>query len=297
MGDEQDSSVTDPTGRIWETDNLYVVGPALLPTIGSPNPMLSGVALSRRTADELAPEPLTGAVETDFTPLFDGTERSFRRWKSVGPGAFALEDGLLVAQPLGDQTVGFYAAETFADYVLRLQFRLPGPVDSSGKVIANSGVFLRFRHPHTAWPDVNALQPLAQGNPAWVASVTGFEVQIDEQGRPDFADKHRTGAVYGIPAGQGGEPQEQTFQAGPVLQPGTWYEFEITVTGDRYVSRLGPVQAGQPTAFTQIAGFTKPAGRYQDRGLAPAAGNSSGYIGLQAYVGKVAFRHIRIQER
>ncbi len=297
MGDEQSSSVTDPTGRIWETDNLYVVGPALLPTIGSPNPMLSGVALTRRTADKLAPGPLTDDAEAGFTPLFDGTERSFLRWRSAGPGAFALQDGLLVAQPLGDQTVVFYAAETFTDYVLRLQFRLPGPVDSFGKVIANSGVLLRFRYPHTAWPDVNALEPRAQGNPAWVASVTGFEVQIDEQGRPDFADQHRTGAVYGIPAGQGGEPQEQTFQAGPVLQPGTWYEFEIAVTGDQYVSRLGPVQAGQQTAFAQIADFTKPAGRYQDRGLAPAAGNSSGYIGLQAYVGKVAFRHIRIQER
>jgi choline dehydrogenase-like flavoprotein len=296
MGDERNSSVTDPTGRIWEIDNLHVVGPALLPTIGSPNPMLSGVALARRTADTLAPRPLTDAAEADFIPLFDGTERSFLRWKSAGPGAFALQDGLLVAQPLGDQTVGFYAAETFADYVLRLQFRLSGPVDSFGKVIANSGVFLRFRYPHTTWPDVNALEPLAQGNPAWVASVTGFEVQIDEQGRPDFGDKHRTGAVYGIPAGQGGEPQEQTFQAGPVLQPGTWYEFEITVAGDQYVSRLGPVQAGQQTAFTQTVSFTKPAGTYQDRGLAPAAGNSSGYIGLQAYVGKVAFRHIRIQK-
>ena len=295
MGDEQNSSVTDPTGRIWEIDNLHVVGPALLPTIGSPNPMLSGVALARRTADTLAPRPLTDAAEADFIPLFDGTERSFLRWKSAGPGAFALQDGLLVAQPLGDQTVGFYAAETFADYVLRLQFRLSGPVDSFGKVIANSGVFLRFRYPHTTWPDVNALEPLAQGNPAWVASVTGFEVQIDEQGRPDFGDKHRTGAVYGIPAGQGGEPQGQTFQAGPVLQPGIWYEFEITVAGDQYVSRLGPVQAGQQTAFTQTVSFTKPAGEYQDRGLAPAAGNSSGYIGLQAYVGKVAFRHIRIQ--
>ncbi|SDZ23522.1 Choline dehydrogenase [Geodermatophilus africanus] len=301
MGDDPNTSVTDPTGRIWEVDNLYVVGPALLPTIGSPNPMLSGVALTRRTADKLAPTPLAVTPEANFISLFDGTERTFQRWRSAGPGTFALQDGLLVAQPSGDQTVFFYAAETFTDYVLRLQFRLPGPVDSFGKVIGNSGVFLRFRYPHTRWPDVNAVQPLAQGNPAWVASVTGFEVQIDEQGRPDFGDKHRTGAVYGIPAGQGGEPQEQTFQAGPVLQPGTWYEFEITVTsdpaGDQYVSKVGPVQAGQPTVFTQVASFTKPADKYQNRGLAPAAGNSSGYIGLQAYISKVAFRHIRIQEK
>ena len=69
------------------------------------------------------------------------------------------------------------------------------------------------------------------------------------------------------------------------------------MAGDQYVSRLGPVQAGQQTAFAQITSFTKPAGAYKDRGLAPVAGNSSGYIGLQAYVGKVAFRHIRIQKK
>ncbi|MDP9442193.1 MAG: DUF1080 domain-containing protein, partial [Actinomycetota bacterium] len=297
MGDDPNTSVTDPNGRIWETDNLYVVGPALLPTIGSPNPMLSGVALSRRTADKIGPKPLILPAEANFTALFDGTERTFQRWRSAGPGAFALQDGLLVAQPAGDQAVLFYAAETFTDYVLRLQFRVPGPVDSSGKAIGNSGVFLRFRYPDPTWDFVNQVQPLAQKNPAWVATVTGFEVQIDEQGIPDFGAKHRTGALYGIPAGEGGEQQEQTYRPGPVLQPGTWYEFEITVAGDHYVVQLGQVQDGQPTAFNQVADFTRPQGKYQNRGLAPAADPASGYIGLQAHTGKIAFRRIRIQEQ
>jgi len=39
----------------------------------------------------------------------------------------------LVAQSFADHSVFFYAAETFANYVLRLQFRLPGPTDSFGK--------------------------------------------------------------------------------------------------------------------------------------------------------------------
>jgi len=34
MGDQQDVSITDQVGRIWETDNLFAVGPALLPTMG-----------------------------------------------------------------------------------------------------------------------------------------------------------------------------------------------------------------------------------------------------------------------
>jgi len=297
MGDQQNSSITDESGRIWETDNLYVVGPALLPTMGSPNPMLSGVALSRRTADKVITRSPALAVEAGFTSLFDGTEKTFQRWRIAGPGAFALRDGLLVAQPGPDHSVLFYAAESFADYVLRLQFRLPGPVDQFGKIIGNSGVFLRFRYPHTQWADVNQQEPNASTNPAWVAVATGFEVQIDEQGRTDFAEKHRTGAIYNIPTGQGGEPKEQDYTEGPILGPGKWYEFEIEVVGDKYSVSLGEVIEGQQTVSTNVAIFNKPAGKYQDRGLAPAANNSSGYIGVQAYIGKTAFRHIRIQKK
>jgi hypothetical protein len=295
MGEKKESSVTDDTGRVWQTDNLYVAGPALLPTMGSPNPMLSGVALARRTADKLATDAPVLAVEAGFSALFDGKEKTFQRWKSVGPGAFALQDGLLIAQPAGDHAVLFYAAERFGNFVVRLQFRLPGAVDPFGKAIGNSGVFLRFRYPHTKWADVNQQEPKAQGNAAWVAAVTGFEVQIDEQGKDDYAEKHRTGAIYNIPTGQGGEPQEQTFTAGPVLQPKKWYEFEIEVTGDQYTVRLGEVVNG-PTAFADLAKFTKPAGKYLDRGLPAAADNSSGYIGVQAHTEKVAFRHVRVKK-
>jgi len=80
-------------------DNLYVAGPALLPRIGSPNPMLSGVALSRRTAEHLIPPSAITAPEAGFDYLFDGTEKTFQKWRSAGPGSFALIDGMLVAQP------------------------------------------------------------------------------------------------------------------------------------------------------------------------------------------------------
>jgi hypothetical protein len=189
----------------------------------------------------------------------------------------------------------FYAAERFADYVLRAQFRLPGPIDQFGKAIGNSGVFVRFRFPHTRWADVNQQEPQAQGNAAWVAAVTGFEVQIDEQGKDDFADKHRTGAFYNVPTGQGGEPQDQAFTPGQILQPAKWYEFEIRVSGDTYTVGLGEVSSG-PTVFQQVSSFTKPAGKYVGRGVAPAADNSSGYVGVQAHTEKVAFRHIRIKK-
>ena len=67
------------------------------------------------------------------------------------------------------------------------------------------------------------------------------------------------------------------------------------MVGDQYTVRLGEVVGGQATVFQQISSFQKPAGKYTDRGLAPAADSSSGYIGVQAHTDKVAFRHIRIK--
>lgn len=298
MGDASASSVTDHTGRIWEVDNLYAVGPALLPTIGSPNPMLSGVGLARRTARKLIAAPAATPLEAGFRFLFDGTERTFQRWRSAGPGSFALVDGTLVAQPRGDHTAFFYAAETFDDFTLRLQFLLPGPVDQFGKVIGNSGVFVRFRFPHTKWPDVNQIRPQAANNAAWVASETGFEIQIDEQGRPSFLDRHRTGAVYDIPAGEviNGvpSPSEQQFTPGPVLLPLHWYEFEIAVQGNLYVTRIRDAQVAN-AQFQQVSTFQKPAGQYQNRGLPKSTDSRSGYVGIQAHSSSVLFRHVRIK--
>src|SRR6185503_18100593 len=47
------ASVTTPNARFHHVVNAYVAGPALLPSLGSPNPMLSGVALARRIAEHL----------------------------------------------------------------------------------------------------------------------------------------------------------------------------------------------------------------------------------------------------
>jgi choline dehydrogenase-like flavoprotein len=57
MGEDPKTSVTDSYGRFHGIENAYVVGPALFPTIGSPNPMLMGLALARRLGDHLLPPP------------------------------------------------------------------------------------------------------------------------------------------------------------------------------------------------------------------------------------------------
>ena len=312
MGSDPATSVTDEFGRIWELENLYVVGPALLPTIGSPNPMLSGTALSRRTAERIVGAGALPPLEKGFDFLFDGSERTYQRWRSAGPGSFALVDGLLVAEPgppasiddegvlapVAAHSVFVYAAEQFDDFVLRLQFRLAGPAGNrSGRPVDNSGVLLRFHAPHARGPDLptNAdpvMSQMVAADPAWVAAFTGFEVQIDERARPDGADRHRTGAVYAIPTNPGGL---QDFRAAGDLQPGPWHDMEVTVRRHRYTVVVDG---------TRTADFLNPRNDFvidppglplRLRGLPRSEEPQSGYIGIQAHTGHVAFRSIMLR--
>jgi choline dehydrogenase-like flavoprotein len=273
MGSDPSASVTTPNARFHHVVNAYVAGPALLPTIGSPNPMLSGVALARRLGDRLVaplPAPL---LEPGFQSLFDGTAASFAHWAQAGPGAMALDttEGVMAAQPGPDLGLWYFADKGFADFVLRLQFR----IDSLGD---NSGVFLRFRDPRLPVPGLG--DPRVNTDPAWIAVDTGFEAQIDETARPDGADMHRTGALYAIPTAG---PGAQTYSRGSALQPGAWNDYEVAVSGDTYRVCLN----GHLTTT-----YTNPdAGRAVSADQDPA----SGFIGLQQHTGAVAFRAIRIK--
>ena len=309
MGTDPATSVTDDFGRIWELDNCYVVGPAVLPRMGSPNPMLTGIALSRRTAERLFAAPAVPAAESGFDYLFDGTEKTFQRWRSAGPGSFALLDGMLIAQPgnpadvegvrvaVGAHSCFFYAAEAFNDFILRLQFRLAGPAGGSGKLVDNSGIFLRFHWPHAVGPDLPtnadpAMAGLVAADPAWVAAFTGFELQIDEGARPNNLDRNRTGAIYDVPTGPGGM---QSFTAGPALIAGQWNDMEIAVQGHRYLVKIN---GSQTTDFTNPRNATvvvSPGLPLQSRGSSNADDALSGYLGVQAHTGNVAFRNIRIR--
>jgi hypothetical protein len=274
MGEDASQSVTRGDGRFHHVLNAYAAGPALFPTTGSPNPMLTGVALSRRTAELILKHSAPGPIEPGFTALFDGTQESFSLWMHTGEGAFILVDGAIVAQPGGDLGLLYYPLRGFGDFVLRLEFRLDRTDD-------NSGIFVRFRDPGLPVPDRNdpdVFYPYQ--NPAWVPVTTGYEVQINELARGDGLDEHRTGAIYGITTGNG--PGEQVYRGGPALIPGEWNSYEIKVTGDTYIVYLN---RGLSTSFTNIDSY-----RGRSRDQEP----HSGYIGLQAHTGQVAFRNIRI---
>jgi choline dehydrogenase-like flavoprotein len=313
MGDDIADAVTNDFGRIHDTSNCYIAGPALFPTSGSPNPMLTGVALGRRTGDLLnssvlpGPEPIfSPQPETGFRPLFDGTAQTFAKWRLAGPGGGGMlhVNGEMVSYGDGALRLFYYATETFNDFTLRLQFKI---FDTAKH---NSGVFVRFPRPTLDFGTAElkrradnepAFDP---GNPAWKPVIAGFEVQVDDNaigdGTKDFYGirpepnglfKNRTGAIYKIQAGDRiwhlnmNEPAVQNYTPGPALVPGIWFEYEIVVQGDDYTVFLTNTQSGDRRQTTSFHNTDA------ERGRAP------GFIGVQAYSGNtVAWRHIRIKQ-
>jgi len=315
MGPDVATSVTNEFGRIHDTTNCYVASPAIFPTLGSPNPMLTGAALGRRTAEMLTasvlPKPaLRRAADQGFTPLFDGTAATFKSWKAVGPAGqnFAFLDGELVSYGGSDFALLYYTERAFADFHLRLQFRV---FDANN---ANSGVFIRFRDPLAPMPTEILRRAALEnapvtGNPAWSAVFSGFEVQIDDNARgdttkdfygrfpePDGLWKNRTGAIYKIPAGDlivhlgSRDARLQQFTPGPPVIPGIWMQYDIVAIGNHYEATLSNTDTGA-LQITTIFDNTDA-----DRGVANVNGQPAGYIGIQSYPNSpVAFRDIWIK--
>jgi len=265
MGSDPTKSVTDTTGRFHHTDNLYAAGPCLFPTIGSPNPMLTGIAMARRTGDLIITPPAF-TPDASFQALFDGQTMGDWKMSTIknqpgrdNPGAFLIRRGAFEAHPGTDLGLLWFSQPTPPRYVLRLQWMMTSPGD-------NSGVFVAFPHPEQQGYD----------NTAYVGVNFGFEVQVDELGRPDNAPIHRTGAIYSFKG-----PTD-----GPVMvrPAGEWNQYEFTVDGADFTVALN----GQVINQFHFTGDPQS----PHRGL-PSTNANPRFIGLQTHTGIVLFRHIQ----
>jgi choline dehydrogenase-like flavoprotein len=271
MGANPTTSVTNADARFHGVDNAYVVGPALFPTIGSPNPMLTGIALLRRLGDHLAPPPVPYNPGGGFTPLFNGFDTSNWRMSAITnqpgrdyPGKFIVVDGTLESVPGSDLGLFWCTNPLPPDFELILEWLRWREDD-------NSGVFIRFPHPTSK----------NYNNTAWVGVDFGFEVQIDQLARDDGAGIHKTAAIYNF-AGP------QNPNALPVNPPGQWNEFAIRAQGQHYEVDLN----GQTvTNFDFVVGSDAA---HPDRGL-PSTNADPRFTGLQTHTGRVAFRNIRVK--
>lgn len=298
MGADASSSVTDPTGRFHHVTNAYCADQALFPRGGSANPVPTGLALARRTAETIANEGLQVAQELDargqvaalhhapepgFEPLFvfDTDALLPRGWRHVGPGGFVrIGLGLETDDGIG---VLCYTAVEFEDFTLRLQWRAP-------TVENNSGVYVRL--PRGLVDD-----------PARLIK-TGYEVQIDNTGeRPADQDRfpfpqafferfHQTGAIYPVHPFSRDKPDfppvgALPFPNGhPSIQPiptralSQWNDLEIRAAGNRLRVFLNGTSV--------LVG-----GEYVDQRSA----YPRGLIGLQNHFkgARVQFRHVRVR--
>jgi len=310
MSKDAKDGVTDVFGCIHDTRNCYVTSPAVFPTVGSPNPMLTGIALARRTADRLERDVLAKAPTISggagWRPLFDGAEQSAKSWRKVGPDGtgFAHVSGELVSYGDSGLVLFYYAKETFTDFTLKLQFRIFDRANHNG------GVFVRFPAPRTDLSTALAARAAAEGidvngNLAFRPVVSGFEVQIDDNARgdknkdfygirpePDGLWKNRTGAIYKIPAGdriwhenRNEDAWQQYDAGGPQLIERVWFEYEIDVRGNVFKVKLTNTETSQSKQTT----------RYENTDA--ARGQGPGHVGIQAYPGSVvAYRAIQVHD-
>lgn len=255
------ASPADENCKLRDTDNVYIAGPMLFPTIGSPNPMLTGTALARRLAVHLLATMPHHVPTTSpgFTSMFDGRTLGDWRMSTISdepgrnnPGRFIVVDGALEATPGTGLGLLWYTRPMPDDYVLKLQWK-------RFKHESNSGVLLRFPDPRTK----------GYRNTAYVADHFGYEIQIDELGQPDGSPKFRTGAIYGL--------DSQSLTQQPALPAGEWNDYEIRVEGDRFTVMLNGV------------GVAEFLNKDPNRGQTAAPH----HVGLQAHFdSRLAFRNI-----
>jgi Rieske Fe-S protein len=278
MGADFAKSVTDINGRFHHVTNAYCVDQALFPTVGSANPVLTGIALSRRIADSIierytSAEPVSG--EPGFETLYHGN-LEVDGWQVVAGGSRNFFDVSDPVHPIigagidtGTPSLGvlWYTQDSFRDFILRLDWR-------AFDITANSGIFVRMP------------APLGLDSDFYNSTI---EIQIDEHGRDSAngihgSPLHKTGAVYGVfPA---------RLWAAKVVQPrdsggsACWNSCEIEVQGQNIAVRINGVP---------VAGGVFPALLPIDAPASDTTKREEGYIGLQCHTEVVQFRNVRIK--
>ncbi len=140
------------------------------------------------------------APEEGFTLIYDGSNQG--EWDMIGPGEFVLEEDLSLRSE-GGMGLLWYPRESFADFILRVDYKAEAPH-------SNSGVFVRFPEP--------------RGDP-WNPVNEGHEIQIMDTAGDPLA---QTGAVYSF------APATHV----PTKPAGEWNLLEIECRGPHYTVRV-----------------------------------------------------------
>ncbi len=159
--------------------------------------------------------------EAGFVPLLDAAH--YPDWQMVGAGDANLNSGeLTLSRPQGTRGAAtfWYTKARYADFVLRVDFKLTTPE-------ANSGLILRFADPkgEASVPDRNR---------------DHYHVDISNSKNP----KEATGAIMFLQAAS-----EQPAKTGE------WNTMEVTATGQRYLVRVNGKLVNDFAGKRSLAGF------------------------------------------
>ena len=277
IGDDPGASVTDTSGRFHHIANAACVDQALFPTVGSANPVLTGLCLARKAAETIvarhvsAPAPDAAEIAAEkaegFAFLLEPAEAG--KWvpndaRLIASRPALIEGGTII-EVHGDAGLGvlFYDEPAlFQDFELRLQWKAFQGAGTAAEV-ANSGIFLRAPRPAPHLDDGSFYS-------------RAIEIQIDDTGYDPAVGRfrsplHRTGAVYGItPACRRAEKAASTDGT-----LGFWNDCRVVATGSRIAVTLN--------------------GRSVSEGELPPQLVQPGMLALQYHSGKVQFRAVRIR--
>ncbi|WP_342087717.1 family 16 glycoside hydrolase [Dyadobacter sp. OTU695] len=272
MGDNPETSVTDANGHFHHVTNAYCADQALFTTVGSANPVLTGLCLARKVAEDIVTRHAGYSAPVSELIGFRAESLGLDRGWKTAPynGIRFVGSDTIETKP--DQGIGiYYLPEELEDFELSVEwkaFRTPA--------FPNSGVLLRMPDPSTV--DFN--------DPAQFSAFyeSAIEIQIDDLGKnfsknrsPQsvFGDsKYKTGSIYGIsPARQwastvwapDGEPTAGRY----------WNLYQISVIKNEVTVRLN--------------------GKLVSKATLEAPKRSSGFLGFQFHTGRVQFRKLHIK--
>jgi hypothetical protein len=160
------------------------------------------------------------AAPASAETIFDGSQRSFQRWRHAGGAPLELH-GRTIRTGAGDGTLGilWYAGRRYQDFTLRLEFRA-----AEG---ANSGVHLRFPRP---------------GGCAWVDC--GYEVQINDN---PAGDPRKTGSIYGF--------ADLDATGARIAPANRWTRLTVRVVGQTYTVYRDGVRINRYVGSRRRSGY------------------------------------------
>jgi hypothetical protein len=221
------SSFTDTNGKFHNIDNVYVAGPAIFPSLGSANPSLTALALSKRTAQAILTKN-TPTVEAGFTPLsFSAKDWQMVAQQNTNP---SVKNYGKLFETINGYGLYWYVKEQFSNFILKVDWRI-------GRRDDNSGIYIRIPNPNVP----NALQD---------ADNLGHEIQIDDRGFDSQTNAEGdwtkiTGAIYNLQA-----PTQVTSKL-----IGQWNTYIIEANGPTITVKLNGQLVNTYQSNRQQSGF------------------------------------------